>query len=205
MGASLREARTQHSGTPDTERLALLVDASRQLADAGLEPTTVLERLCELVVPRVGQACHVRLLSEDGDWLHSVSSAQVDPRLRPLLQRCTASPLRADEGVASTVLRTGQPVLLTPAEQAQFQLPVEQPSRRPPPSATHLLLLSLRARQRPLGLLVVHRDAESTPFEPGELLLLQELADRAGLALDVARAYKAERRARHAAEMTATR
>ncbi len=204
----LREARAQqHSGTPDTERLKLLVDASRQLADAGLEPPAVLERLCELVVPRLGHGCHVRLLSDDGVWLHPVSSAHADPRVRALTQRLGTSPLRADEGTAATVLNTGRPLLLTPAEQAQAQRQdaLEHPSRLPALASVHLLLLPLRARQRPLGLLSVYRDADAPPFEPEEQMLLQELADRAGLALDVAHAYKAERRARHAAEIAATR
>jgi PAS domain S-box-containing protein len=204
----LREARAQqHSGTPDTERLKLLVDASRQLADAGLEPPAVLERLCELVVPRLGHGCHVRLLSDDGIWLHPVNSAHADPRVRALTQRFGTSPLRADEGTASIVLRTGRPLLFHPTElaQAQHPVPLEPPSRLPPLAPVHLLLLPLRARQRLLGLLSVYRDADAPSFEPEEQLLLQELADRAGLALDVAHAYKAERRARHAAEIAATR
>ncbi len=208
MGAGLRDVHAQqHSEVPDTRRLMLLVDASRHLADAGLEPPAVLERLCELVVPRLGHGCHVRLLSDDGLWLHPVSSAHADPRVAAITRRLSSSPLRADQGSAGRVLNSGRPLLLNPAELAQAQLlgSVEPPSRLPPLAPVHLLLLPLRVRQRTLGLLSIYRDAESPSFELEEQLLLQELADRAGLALDVAHAYKAERRARHAAEVAASR
>ncbi|MFP2912175.1 hypothetical protein ACLESD_45575, partial [Pyxidicoccus sp. 3LFB2] len=54
------------------ERLALLAEASRVLADVSLEPPAVMERLCALVVPLLGSACALRLLSEDGRWLRTV-------------------------------------------------------------------------------------------------------------------------------------
>jgi PAS domain S-box-containing protein len=185
----------------------LLADASHQLADAGLEPLAVLGRLCELVVPRLGTACHVRLLSEDGAWLNAVASAHADPEMRALIERLASAPQRADDPLPAQVLRTGRATLLTPEELTglQQELPTEVQERLPAFATLHLLLLPLRARQRPLGLITIHRCVEGPPFEQGEQLLLQELVDRAGLALDLARAYEAERRARHAAEVAAER
>ncbi|WP_199242824.1 GAF domain-containing protein [Vitiosangium sp. GDMCC 1.1324] len=208
MGAGAREARRQDAGAPDAERLTLLVEASHQLADAGLEPHAVLERLCGLMVPRLGTTCHVRLLSEDGLWLNPVTSAHTDPRELPLLQRLATLPLRADEAPHVGVLRTGRPILCTPAELTHGQnpaLPAEPSLRMAELATVHLLLLPLRARQRPLGTLAIFRGPDVPPFEKAEQLLLQELADRAGLALEVASAYEAERRARHAAEVAAER
>ncbi|HEX5753157.1 MAG TPA: GAF domain-containing protein [Archangium sp.] len=173
VGAGAREART-HVGAPDTERLALLVEASQHLADAGLEPPAVLERLCQLVVPRLCCACHVRLLSADGRWLESAASAYTNA---------------------------------WPPELAELQrrIPPEHPHALPRTLSAHLLLLPLRARQRLLGTLAIHREPEAPPFDGAERLLLQELADRAGLALDLAHAHEAERRARHTAEVAVAR
>jgi PAS domain S-box-containing protein len=105
------------------------------------------------------------------------------------------------------VLRTGRAALFTPEDltRAQQQLPAEVRQRLPPLASLHLLLLPLRARQRPLGLIAVHRCGEGPAFEKGEQVLLQELVDRAGLALDLARAYESERRARQVAEVAAKR
>ncbi len=208
VAAGAREARAQHmEEAPDAERLALLVDASQQLADAGLEPHAVLERLCQLVMPRLCSACHVRLLSEDGVWLNPVASAHMDTWARDTMERVAFGPRRADEHPHTVVLRTGRAFLCTLADlvHLQRQVPAEYQPYLPRILSSHLLLLPLRARQRTLGTLAVYREPEARPFENAERVLLQELADRAGLALDVAHAYAAERRARHAAEVAAER
>ncbi|NBD09845.1 sensor histidine kinase [Corallococcus silvisoli] len=184
VASRLGEARRFGAQLPEIEeRLALLAEASRVLADASLEPPAVMERLCGLVVPLLGSACALRLLSEDGLWLRTVASAASVPEARGRLQALLSQRMRADEGVAAEVLDTGM---------AQ--------------GVEAVLVLPLRARGRPLGTLTVWRDApEPLPFDSGEQLLLQELADRAALALDVARAYAAERQARQAAEVAAGR
>jgi|GEM_PF-727152 len=206
VGAGATKARA-HVGAPDAERLALLVDASQQLADAGLEPAAVLERLCQLVMPRLCSACHVRLLSADGLWLESAASAHTDTWPHELLERLVFGPRRAGDNPYEGVLRTGRALLCTAAELAELQRQVP-PEHQPPvpcPLTAHLLLLPLRARQRPLGTLSVYREPHESPFDTAERMLLQELADRAGLALDLAHAYASERRARHAAEVAAAR
>ncbi|RYZ41826.1 MAG: GAF domain-containing protein [Myxococcaceae bacterium] len=192
MAATSRLGEARHFGAhaPEIEeRLALLAEASRVLADASLEPPAVMERLCGLVVPLLGTACALRLLSEDGLWLRTVASASSAPESRARFQSLISQRMRADEGVAAEVLDTGE---------AQ--------------GVEAVLVLPLRARGRAMGTLTVWRDAPEprTPepletFDPGEQLLLQELADRAAMALDVARAYAAERQARQAAEVAAGR
>ncbi|HYH99017.1 GAF domain-containing protein, partial [Hyalangium sp.] len=189
------------------ERLALLAEASRVLADASLEPPAVLERLCALVVPSLGQACGLRLLSEDGLWLHPVGSAHADPSSRESFQSLVSGPQRADEGLSALVVRKGESLLLS-------ALPPEVLRRAVAPSMraaaerfpfSDLLVLPLRARGRILGTLAVARGLNTRPFEDTERLLLQEVADRAAVVLDVARAYAAERRARLDAEVAANR
>jgi PAS domain S-box-containing protein len=187
------------------ERLALLAEASRVLADASLEPPAVMERLCALVVPLLGSVCALRLLSEDGRWLRTVASASAAPE--PPLQSLIAPVLRADEGPSAEVLRAGVAMVVPRQEVEELRrlVPPQPPGllERLPLSGS--LVLPLRARGRGLGTLTVWREPAAAPFESGEQLLLQELADRAALALDVARAYAGERQARQAAEVAAGR
>jgi PAS domain S-box-containing protein len=189
------------------DRLALLAEASRVLADASLELPAVIERICALVVPLLGQACGVRLLSEDGLWLHPMATAHADPTSREAFQSLNSGPQRADEGLSSVVMRKGESLLLS-------ALPPEVLRRAVAPSFrtaaerfpfSDLLVLPLRARGRILGTLAVARGIGMRPFEDTERMLLQELADRAAVVLDVARAYAAERRARQDAEVAANR
>jgi PAS domain S-box-containing protein len=189
------------------ERLALLAEASRVLADASLEPPVVLERLCALVVPELGQACGLRLLSEDGQWLHPVGSAHTDPTSREAFQALISGPQRADEGLSALVVRKGESLLLS-------ALPPEVLRRAVAPSMkvaaerfpfSDLLVLPLRVRGRVLGTLAIARGANALAFDDGERMLLQEVADRAAVVLDVARAYAAEQQARKAAEVSTDR
>ncbi|WP_224368038.1 sensor histidine kinase [Hyalangium versicolor] len=189
------------------ERLALLAEASRVLADASLEAPAVLERFCALVVPLLGQACGVRLLSEDGQWLNPVATAHSDPSSREAFKALTSEPQRTDEGLSALVVKKGESLLLS-------ALPPEVLRRAVAPSLkaaaerfpfSDLIVLPLRARGRIFGTLAVARGLGRRPFEDTERLLLQEVADRAAVVLDVARAYAAERQARQDAEVSANR
>ncbi|WP_224240153.1 GAF domain-containing protein [Hyalangium gracile] len=177
------------------------------LADASLEAFAVLERICALVVPLLGQACGVRLLSEDGQWLNPVAMAHADPSSRDAFLAHTSDAQRADEGLSGIVMKKGESLLLS-------ALPPEVLRRAVAPSLraaaerfpfSDVLVLPLRARGRTLGTLTVARGLGVRPFEDTERLLLQEVADRAAVVLDVARAYAAERQARHDAEVAANR
>ena len=68
-----------------------------------------------------------------------------------------------------------------------------------------LLVLPMRARGRVLGTLAVARGLNARPFDDSERMLLQDVADRAAVVLDVARAYASERKARLEAEVAANR
>ncbi|XXF78516.1 GAF domain-containing protein [Myxococcaceae bacterium GXIMD 01537] len=201
------EAPQDGSGIPELEeRLALLAEAARVLADASLEPPIVMERLCALVVPGLGEACSLRLLSEDGGWLRPVASAHTRTEPRARLQPLAPLAQRADEGLSAEVLTRGEARLVerATAEQVRgmFLPPPHAPETQPMAS---LLVLPLRARGRMLGTLSVARRAGARGFASVEQLLLQELADRAAVALEVARAYEAERQAREVAEVAAER
>jgi PAS domain S-box-containing protein len=189
------------------ERLALLAEASRVLADVSLEPPAVMERLCELVVPLLGAACALRLRSEDGRWLRTVASASALPEARALFQSLIAPVLRTDEGPSAEVLPSGEALRVPRLELEELRrlLPLHHQGLLERLPLTGSLVLPLRARGRGLGTLTVWREPSAAPFTAGEQLLLQELADRAAMALDMARAYAAERQARQAAEVAAGR
>ncbi|QSQ11618.1 GAF domain-containing protein [Myxococcus landrumensis] len=204
------DARQFGAHAPEVEeRLALLAEASRVLADASLEPPAVMERLCALVVPLLGAACTLRLVSDDGQWLRTVASAAATPEARRLFQTLSPPAVRADEGPSHEVLRTGEALWVPDLDPQSLRewLPPQQHGLLKDFPFTRMMVLPLRARGRSLGTLTVWKDpaeAEHT-VDAGEQLLLQELADRAALALDVARAYAAEKQARQAAEVAAGR
>ncbi|HEX8704588.1 MAG TPA: GAF domain-containing protein [Myxococcaceae bacterium] len=189
------------------ERLALLAEASRVLADASLEPPAVLARLCTLVVPTLGEACSLRLLSEDGAWLYRVGWAHADPSLSESFQALTESPQHADDGLAALLLREGEALHLSALSPQALRMAVTSSLQEVARQFQFgdLLILPLRVRGRVVGTLSVGRGTRSPTFDEAERLLLQEMADRAAVALDVGRAYAAEQQARKAAEVSAGR
>ncbi|WP_421541341.1 GAF domain-containing protein [Myxococcus fulvus] len=203
------DARQFGAHAPEVEeRLALLAEASRVLADASLEPPAVMERLCALVVPFLGAACTLRLLSEDGLWLRTMASAAASPEARLLFQTLSPPALRADEGPSREVLRTGEAQWAPDAspEELRQLVPPQQHGLLEDFPFTRWMVLPLRARGKALGTLTVWKaPTPERTVEAAEQLLLQELADRAAMALDVARAYAAEKQARQAAEVAAGR
>jgi len=187
------------------ERLSLLAEASRALADASLEPPVVIERLCALVVPSLGQACGLRLLSADGLWLNPVGSAHADAASRELFQEMVSGPQRADEGLSARVILKAESLLLSAMSPEVLRRAVA-PSLRAAAERfpfSDLLIVPMRARGRVLGTLAIARGPDAPPFDDTERLLAQELADRASVALEAARAYAAERQARLDAEVAA--
>jgi PAS domain S-box-containing protein len=189
------------------ERLSLLAEASRVLADVSLEPPAVLARLCTLVVPALGEACSLRLLSEDGAWLNQVGWAHADPALRESFQALTERPHRSDEGLSALVIRKGEALLLSALTPEVLRRAVAPPLKEAAERFhfSDLFVLPLRVRGRVFGTLAIGRGASWRTFDDAERMLLQEIADRAAVALDVGRAYAAEQQARKAAEVAAGR
>ena len=175
-------------------RLRILADASRAFASAGTNEQDVFEQIARLISHQLRGGCMVGLLSDDGNWLNTVALYHYDPAMaaaaEPLLRRTSVSE-EATSAIA-TIIRTGQPVLLAsidyegmlaalpPGERARFQ-------RFPLNSA---IGTPLRIQSRVIGALVITRHLPiRQPFDQADLVLVQELADRAELAIENARLF----------------
>jgi len=99
-------------------------------------------------------------------------------------------------------VQTGQALLVPvlPPEQARARIKPEYRPWLDRFGMASLLLVPLRAHGRILGTLGVSRDRPGRPYGPDDQALLQDLADRAGLAIENARLYAAARAAREEAE-----
>jgi PAS domain S-box-containing protein len=173
------------------ERLAMLARVSAELAGT-LDVDTAATHIPRLIVPALGDWCVLTVLDDDGrprdvGWWH------VDPARRSLVERYAAVRL-ASMPVTSPVLRAllGETVVAAAGDVADLM----------PDSAARDLLrllgphsgvtLPLRGRGRTLGALTLYFDGEHVPAAP-ELATAQEVADRAGLALDNVRLFAQQR------------
>jgi len=186
-----------------TARLRMLAEASRALAAASLDVGSVLAAIAAQVLAHVGQSCAISLASPDGDWLEMATVQDQDPE-RERLQRQMAGTLRIrrGEGLSGKVLATERPVLLpsvAPNELAWRAAPALA-SRVEALRVQSVMCVPLRSRGRTLGTIATSRFSEGQPFTADDLSLLEDLADRAALAIENARLHEAEREARARAE-----
>ncbi len=170
----------------------LLADASQALASS-LEYESSLAELARLAVPVFGDYCVIDVLQENGAF-QRVSFVVHDPAKREVgdaLQRYPPS-LNVDSPAAHAirggdvlVVNQFAPDLLVRAAQSREHLDLLQRF-----GARAFMMAPLRARGRTLGLLTVGSFDESRKYESEEVALVEEVAARAGLALDNALLYR---------------
>lgn len=186
-------------------RLSLLADASHVLAQS-LEPAQVLQRLADVVLPTLGRFLVVGLTGEaagalldrelpaDGS-VHVVHVSHAQPEaLAPLERAVRGLALStSDSAGVGAVVRSGQPEWLPEIGEALLQdlaPEADQLEELRQVSGRSALTVPLWSRGRVLGAVSVGEPASG----PVDRALLADLGGRAGVALDNALLYRAERR-----------
>jgi PAS domain S-box-containing protein len=186
-------------------RRAFLAQATAALSES-LDYRVTLTRVAELAVPDVADWCTVDLLEDGKDLPRQLAMAHIDPgklrSARELREKYPPDP-KAATGVPN-VLRTGRSELY---EQIPDAL-IEAGAR----DAEHLRLLRelrlrsgmivpLKARGKVLGAMTfVYADAYRR-YSHDDLEFAEMLAQRCAVAIDNARLYEAEIRARKSADL----
>ncbi len=176
-------------------RLALLAEATSMLA-ATLDVDESLSRLTGLVVPLMADWCMVELMGTEGE-VRRVASAHVDPELAEVLQRVEAlqPTSRTDASPASTVFRTGQPMLLADIPDdvlTSLDVGSELSDAYRRLGAHSGVIVPLRARRQVLGVLSLISSTSGREYDEDDLSMAADLARRAALTVDNARLYQRE-------------
>ena len=175
------------------DHVRFLAEASEILAGS-LDYETELERVAHLIVPVLADWCAVDLLAEDGR-LNRLAVVHRDPAKAESaleLQRRYAvlSPNRDHR--AWDVILQAKPWFDPAVNETRFATEARDPE--------HLallrrlgfvaeMILPLVARGRTLGVITLVLADDSRHYQPGDLVLAEELARRAALAIDNARLY----------------
>ncbi len=188
---AIDRARLHEAERRTHERAAFLAEASAVLA-ADVEYDARLTALARLAVPALADWCVVDLLADDGS-LQRTAAAHADPALQPVADELVRRHPRLEPGAGHTVTRVmAQGAAWIDPDVADKRFEAEARD------AEHLALLRqlgmasemvvpLVARGRVLGTLTLVFAASGRHHTPDDLTLAQDLAGRAGLALDSAR------------------
>jgi signal transduction histidine kinase len=153
----------------------------------------LLDQIARRVADIVGDGCLVTLVSDDGEHMYNAANAHRDPELEADYKTYVAQLSLAkmtSPSVSATVARTGQPAWanISPDEMVAHSEDALKPlvARL----AVHgYAVVPIRARDTVIGTLSVLRSAAGRPYTDEDVTLLQDLADRVGLAIENARLY----------------
>jgi signal transduction histidine kinase len=189
------------------EQAGALATMSRALAEAGRDLQPLFDTIAQHVARLIGDTCVLFVLSADRQWIQPVAAHNADANRNALIHRLLAgAPNRADVGWSAPIVATGQPLLLPHISAADMraQLDPRYHAYLETVDALSLLIVPLRAHGTLLGMLMALRDRPDRPYGEDDQALLQDLADRAGLAIENARLFAEVEQARNEAERAST-
>lgn len=204
---AIDNARLYQETQQHARRAQALAAASQLFAEASLDLQVVLELLTRTVAEQIGDFCAIRLIADDGEMLETVALYHPDPSAQALVEAVHSLPYRADEGFMGRTIQTGQPLRIpaVPPEEVRKYIKPELWPYLEQVGLYSVLMVPLRVQGQIIGVVGATRSKPGQPYTADDEILLQELADRAALALDHARLYEAEREAKVLAERAAGR
>jgi PAS domain S-box-containing protein len=177
------------------ESQRFLAEASRVLADS-LEYESTLAAIAHLAVPGVADWCAVELGNDATGELDRVAVAHVDPEkviwAQEIAERYPADQ-RADRGVHH-VLRTGEAQLWPEIPEAMIAEAAKDEEHLRLIRAlgmTSVMMVPMRVRDRVFGVISFVSAESGRRFTETDLRLAEDLALRAGTAVENARLYRA--------------
>jgi hypothetical protein len=182
----------------ELQRLALLAETTTQLTST-LDADEALQRLVALVVPRLADWVVVDLITErdevwrtvvvhaDGDTL--VPHEDLQGPMPPVSEESPMPLSRALRGVASTLAGPH-----TYEGTPDSGIAVEQRRLFDATGMHSAAIAPIRSTREVLGALTLGRADNPVAFAPADLPLIEDIARRAGLALDNARLYQRQRK-----------
>lgn len=182
---------------PD-RRQRFLAESSRALAES-LDCAQTLQTVARLAVPDVADWCAVDLLGEDGT-LARVATEHRDPNRAELAQALHRHPPRNDSITgAPHVVRTGKTEYVWQMSDVLLQAREHEPEPERlrilrDIGVKSLICAPLSARGRMLGAITLSTEA-GREFTPEDVRMVEDLAQRAAIAIDNARLFDEAQRA----------
>jgi signal transduction histidine kinase len=170
-------------------RLQALVESGQLFAEAVTDLTSLLGVVARRFSELVGEAANIRLV--EGDQLVPVATYHPDPAIEGYLREIhDTTPLRVGEGISGHVLATGEPYFMPVLDLPRLKerlaprfVPIFEKT-----GIRGMIVVRLRARGMNLGYLSLFRTSpDKPPYDEADLRLVQDLADRAALAIDNSR------------------
>lgn len=169
-------------------RLRIQADAARAFSELGIDSAVLLQRLVDQAGEALGDACLIRLLSDDGQWLEMAALYSREPEGAAALEALGPLPMDGASGPYpfAVVIRTGEPLfvpVMSPRE-LRASTPSEGWAYEDRFPVHSVIAMPLQVLGPATGVLVLYRHDPGRPaFSEEDLHLVSDLAERAGVAL----------------------
>ncbi|WP_228061485.1 response regulator [[Phormidium] sp. LEGE 05292] len=172
-------------------RLQMLAETSRIFAETILDFPTLLDTVCSQIGELIGEVCILQLISDDGQWLQIRAIYHHNSEtIASLQQLADVSPLRVNEGFSAQVLQFQQSLFLPNPTVVELRDLMTTEYYLGQLKINSLMIVPLQVRNRNIGSLSLIRETPDRPYTLDDEIFLQDLADRAALAIDNARLYQ---------------
>ena len=181
--------------TGDTNaRLRVQAEVSKAFGMVVTDYYGLLQTIVDSTAELVGDGCLVTLLDSDGETLVNAATAHRDQALaddyKVFLAGLGVSKLTSAT-ISAEVVRTGTPKLVTEIDPETLVARTDEPLK---PIVRRLnvhsfAVVPIRARQAIIGALSLLRSGPGRGYTADDLLMIEDTADRAGLAIANARLY----------------
>jgi PAS domain S-box-containing protein len=204
----VREQVARAAAEAAQQQSAFLAEVSAILASS-LDYEQTLQSVANLAVPYFADWCSVDLLSDDRT-INRVAVAHCDPEKVKLGWKIAQQyPRRLEDGYGvSQVILTGQSAIATEITNEQLTATVQDAQYLQILRGLNLkscIIAPLKARGRVLGSISFVFSESNRRYSTMDLTLAEDLARRAGIAIDNARLYQEAQQVRQAAEIAADR
>lgn len=174
-------------------RMSVLAETASIFSSAALDYHALLDLVARRIADLTGDACIVRLISDDASYVDPLAIYHADEETsRALRERAALGRLRSNLSILGQVIEQSEPVMLNAADIAA--IPSEKRSDYFPLlkelNVSGLLIVPMRVRGRVIGVIKIAREGERPPYTDDDRTLLQNLADRAALFIDNAMLYR---------------
>ncbi|MBI3073200.1 MAG: GAF domain-containing protein [Deltaproteobacteria bacterium] len=183
-------------------RLRVLAEVSRAFATDVSNHERLVETIVRAAADLVGDGCQIFLVSDDGLSLINAGNAHRDAAIESDIRNFLAlapQSLATSQMVSAGVVRSGEPKLIPEIEP---DAAVAETDAAVMPLLARVRIYSaaivpIRARGAVIGAMSMIRTRPGCGYASNDLTLLEDIADRAGLAIENARLYgDLERRVR---------
>jgi len=192
--------RTEQELAALASRQRFLVEAGKVLAES-LAYDDTLQKVARLAVPCLADACVIYLVDEDGPITPAVVHCDDPEVTRATEQALQRYPVRDAARGAGRVVRTGIPELVptfSADDMRQSARSTEHLELLRRIGASSYLTVPLRARDEVIGAITLFHTGSGRRLGRLDLEWAELLGERAGLAIDNARLYRAAQRATRA-------